>query len=165
MTVIAFSIASSTPGGMVVPSGDSGAQSRDARVAGAVHSGAEVRGGYARAFQRGSVTPKQDLGTFAPDQTAGSSVLPTALIPAASTPIVRFAVPGLSGGRRTAARTLEVALQSGGEANYAAESANHLRAAPTPEGSTRLVTTEGETYGSQDSRVSLDLRGYDRPGR
>jgi len=153
---LVISIASSAPGDGVASSGDSGAQSRHARVAGAVHSAPEVGGGYAhsvkRAFSpRGSVTVKQDLGTSGAvhservipgkasanlaradehmrtasaaigarsEQTAGSSVLPTALNPAYQ--VGQTASPERPGlGRRTAARTSEVALRSGGEANFA----------------------------------------------
>ena len=49
------------------------------------------------------------------DKTAGSSVLRTALSPAPSTTVGRFAA-GWRGGRQTATRTLGVAPESGGEA-------------------------------------------------
>ena len=78
----------------------------------------QAREGLVRVRNLTHRVPARSSDSKSLTRTAGSSVLPTALSPAPSTPIVRFAVPGINGGRRTAMRTLEVALQSGGEANY-----------------------------------------------
>jgi len=76
---LVIAISSSAPGDGGASSGDSGAQRLAPRVAGAVHSErAERRGTNAPRVGSTRVTPARS------EQTAGSSVLPTALSPAAS---------------------------------------------------------------------------------
>jgi len=107
----------SAPGGADTPSGDSGALSRDARAAGAEGSGASSgRVSIPDRATAVAMTQGNAKTLSAPEQTAGSSVLPTALYPA---PQPDQAVsPGSSAlESRTAMRTHEVALVSGGEAN------------------------------------------------